>query len=245
MNKPDQKTGKTPVTQDTATQDEVDQFLSRVRESPPPVPRGDGRGRLIFAIDATASRQPTWDQAAQLQADMFTQTRGIGALDVQLVYYRGYHECRASPFVNSSATLLRLMQKIRCEAGTTQITRVLEHISAECRRQPVQAAVFIGDCVEEAPDRLYELAGRLRLLNTPVFLFQEGRRRDAATVFGEIARLSGGAHCRFDAGAARQLGELLNAVAAYATGGREALQRLLNDDHAGARQLLRALPDSL
>ena len=228
-----------------ATQSEVDQFLSEVRKAPPPVPQSDGRGRLVFAIDATASRQATWDQAAQLQSDMFVQTRGIGELDVQLVYYRGYHECRASPFVNSSATLLRLMQKITCLAGTTQIARVLEHINAECRQKPVQAAVFIGDCVEENPEVLYELAGQLRLHGTPVFLFQEGHRPDTTTVFAEIARITGGAHCRFDAGASRQLGDLLNAVAAYAAGGREALKQLLSRDHQGARLLLRALPDSL
>lgn len=228
-----------------ATQSEVDQFLAEVRDAAPPLPRTDGRGRLVFAIDATASRQATWDQAAQLQSEMFLQTRGIGELDVQLVYYRGYNECRASPFVNSGATLLRMMQKISCVAGTTQIARVLEHISAECRDKPVQAAVFIGDCVEEDPEKLFDLAGKLRLQGTPVFLFQEGDRADTARVFAEIARVTGGAHCRFDAGASRQLGDLLNAVAAYAAGGREALQQLLGRDHAGARQLLRALPDSL
>ena len=39
----------------------LDEFFSRVD----PV-----RGRLIFAIDATASRQPTWDLAAKLTAQM-------------------------------------------------------------------------------------------------------------------------------------------------------------------------------
>ena len=39
-----------------------------------------------------------------------------------------------------------------------------------------------------------------------------------------MARLSGGACCPFDAGSARQLRELLRAVAVYAAGGQRALE---------------------
>ena len=55
--------------------------------------------------------------------------------------------------------------------------------------------------------------------------------------FREIARLTGGAWCRFDPGAGAQLRELLRAAAAYAAGGREALLRL-SKTGSGAAKLL-------
>ena len=54
----------------------------------------------------------------------------------------------------------------------------------------------------------------------------------------EIARLSGGAYCRFDPGAAHQLGELLRAVAIYAAGGLKALARTRS---SGAVKLIEQL----
>jgi plasmid stabilization system protein ParE len=55
-------------------------------------------------------------------------------------------------------------------------------------------------------------------------MFQEGHDPAAEQAFREIARLTGGAWCRFDPGAAAQLRDLLRAAAAYAAGGREALR---------------------
>jgi hypothetical protein len=65
---------------------EVADFLARVNTIPPV--GSSGRGRLIFAMDATMSRQPTWDLALGLQADMFHAVKEVGSLDVQLVYFR-------------------------------------------------------------------------------------------------------------------------------------------------------------
>ena len=177
--------------------------------------------RLIFALDATASRQPTWDTACQLQAEMF---RAVPAgLDVQLVYYRSLNECRASRWVSSGERLAQLMSRIKCQAGVTQIGRVLAHAGREAEKAKVRAVVFIGDAMEEKIDELAAAAGPLRLLGVPVFMFQEGNDHNVATAFREIAHLTRGAHCRFDAGAADQLAELLGAVAAYAAGGLKAL----------------------
>lgn len=223
-----------------SSQNEVDAFLEAVKQTPP-ARAGEGRGRLIFALDATASRQRTWDQAMSLQRDMFVHTRGIGSLDVQLLYYRGFDECRASKWLDNADKVLALMGKVRCQAGRTQIGRVLKHALAECREKPVQALVFIGDCVEEDIDQLGNLAGQARLLDLPVFVFQEGYDPHASHAFGQIARLSGGAHCRFDASSARQLGDLLNAVATYAAGGRSALQQLEQQGSRQAATLLKQL----
>jgi len=208
---------------------ELDAFLSDVASMPTP---SSERGRLIFALDATASRQGTWDRAMALQGDMFARTRGIAALDVQLVYYRGYGECRSSGWVNRTERLLRLMSSVRCEAGRTQIARVLRHGLKEAKDRSVQAMVFIGDAVEENVDTLGDLAGQLRLVGLPVFVFQEGQDAAASQAFAAIARLSGGAHCRFDAASPDALGRLLNAVAAYATGGRAALENQATGESA-------------
>ena len=224
------------------TTDDINQFLNKVESTPLATPTADGQaGKLIFALDATASRQATWDQASALQADMFTKTKGISALSLQLVYFRGYDECRASPWLDNSAGLLRMMNKISCVAGRTQISRVLKHAIAESKQQPVQAMVLIGDAMEENVDLLGELAGQLKILGLPVFVFQEGYDPMASMAFKQIAQISGGAHCRFDQSSAQQLGQLLNAVAVYAAGGREALKRLSGQGSKQADMLLEQL----
>lgn len=198
---------------------EIDAFLRRVATTPAAT-----GGRLLFALDATASREPTWDRASHLQAEMFQVASGLGGLAIQLAWYRGFLEFETSPWCVSSAPLLRAMTAVRCAAGQTQIGRVLGHAVAEHRRGKVSALVFVGDCVEEPTDPLYRSAGELGLLGVPAFMFLEGRDAGATTVFTEIARLSGGAFCPFDAGSAAQLRELLTAVAVFASGGRRALE---------------------
>jgi hypothetical protein len=207
-----------------STRLEIDAFVERARALGP---RADGkRGRLVFALDATMSRQPTWDLACSLQADMFQETAAIGGLDVQLVYYRGISECRASKWVSDPKRLSGLMEQIDCRGGHTQIGRVLEHVRKEAKRQKVDAFVFVGDAMEESVDALCARAGELALLGVPAFMFQEGSDPIAEQAFREIARLTGGAWCPFDAGAALQLRDLLRAAAAFAAGGRRALADL-------------------
>ena len=201
----------------------VDAFLERVAATPAPRPDG-GRGRLMFAMDATASRAPTWDTACQIQGQMFEETAALGGLEVQLVFYRGFGECRNSHWVTDSKSLVRRMSRVYCLGGHTQIARVLDHAIKETRRKKVDALVFVGDCMEEDVDHLCHLAGELGLSGVPVFVFHEGVEPIAAQAFKQIARLSNGAYCSFDMGSARQLRELLSAVAVYAAGGRRALE---------------------
>lgn len=204
-----------------SSQGEVEDFLQRLAAAP--AQEREGRGRLIFAMDATASREPSWDQASRIQAGMFQETAALGGLDIQLVYYRGFSECRASRWVRDAEELLRLMRAVRCLGGYTQLGRVLSHVVEETAKGRVHAAVFVGDCFEEDADAVCALAGRLGVLGVPVFVFHEGRDAEAARVFPQIARLSGGAYCHFDASSPRQLRDLLGAVAVYAAGGRKAL----------------------
>jgi hypothetical protein len=219
---------------------EIAAFLEKVR-SLGPAAAGGKRGRLIFALDATMSRQPTWDTACTLQAEMFREATSAGGLDIQLVYFRGLNECRASGWIAGSAKLAELMSRIDCRGGHTQIGRVLSHARAEYGKQRVQALVFVGDAMEEKIDDLCKAAGELGLLGVPVFMFQEGEDPVAENAYREITRLSRGAYCRFDTGAAHQLGELLRAVAAYAAGGMKALTALSARRSEGARKLLAQL----
>jgi hypothetical protein len=219
---------------------DVAEFVQRMRALSPAA--AGERGRLIFAMDATMSRQPTWDMALALQADMFHEVKSVGGLDVQLVYFRGAGECRASKWVSDPDALARLMTTVGCAGGYTQIGKVLSHARKEAQARKVNALVYVGDCMEEEIDDLCGRAGELALLGVPVFLFQEGRDSKAEQGFREIARLTKGAWCRFDAGSARQLKALLSAVAVYAAGGRKALEALV-DRSTGteARRLLQQL----
>jgi hypothetical protein len=197
-------------------------FLAEARARPPR-PEG-GRGRLIFALDATMSRQPTWDLACALQGEMFDAAARTGGLEVQLVYFRGHGEARASRWVGDAASLKRLMTGIACHGGLTQIERVLEHAARASKAAPVGALVLVGDAAEEGIDRLCHLAGELALRGTRAFCFHEGRDPAAGRAFREIARITGGAYLPFDARAAGELRALLGAVGAYAAGGRMALE---------------------
>ncbi|MCY3885792.1 MAG: VWA domain-containing protein [Gammaproteobacteria bacterium] len=200
----------------------VEAFLAETKKHPVVTQK---KARLVFAMDATASREHTWDLATSLHGELF-RTAKEKQLSVQLVYYRGFNEFNASNWTNSSNALLNSMQNVRCIAGGTQIARVLSHIRKESLSSELKAAVLVGDACEENPFELYELAGQLGLFRVPVFVFQEGNDQRAAQVFSRIAQRSGGAHIPFRAGSASDLAELLGAVASYATGGREAIQKL-------------------
>jgi hypothetical protein len=218
--------------------DAVAAFVERLRNLPAAPSSGTRLGRLIFALDATASREPTWDLASHVQGEMFLEAARLGGLEVQLAFYRGFGECRASGWVREGPELVRLMQAVRCVAGKTQIGRVLRHAANEARRRPVQALVFVGDCMEEDVDELGRLAGELGLLGVRAFMFHEGRDPVAERAFRHVAELTRGAYCRFAAGSARDLRALLGGVAAYAAGGREAVAELARRSGTDAVKLL-------
>jgi hypothetical protein len=216
----------------------VDEFIEKARRVVVDNGAKTGRGRLIFALDATMSRQPTWDIAQSIQGEMFAATSAQGGLDVQLVYFRGFGECRASKFVSGGQGLAALMAKISCRGGQTQIAKVLRHVLDETSAARVGAVVYVGDAMEERVDDLCALAGKLGLMGVKVFMFHEGMNATAGAAFKEIARLTGGAYAQFDQGAPRRLAELLAAAAAYAVGGRLELERRAGAGENAARLLL-------
>ena len=216
-----EKDGKLPSK--ASSTDDIDAFLRQVAT----MAKAPGqRGRLIFAMDATASRQPSWDQASNIQAKMFTATQGLGGLEVQLAWYRGFGGFFASPWLTDSSGLLRLMTSVFCLAGETQLRKVLKHAIKETRSKRVNALVFVGDSFEEDVDKVGALAGEMGLLGLPAFMFHEGSNPVSTYAFKQVAKLSNGAFCRFDPSSPKVLSQLLGAVAVFAAGGHAALEDL-------------------
>ena len=222
---------------ETAVDEQVGSFLSKVAATPKRGCNTAGRGKVMFALDATASRQPTWDKAATMQGRMFETTAALGGLDIQLAFYRGFGEFKVSQWTNNGTELARLMTSVACLAGETQIQKVLGHAVNEAKQGQLNALIFVGDSCEEDVDRLGARAGELGLLGVPAFIFHEGSDPIAQFAFEQIAKLTGGACCRFDGASADTLGRLLAAVAAFAAGGRKALENLAKNE-GGAVALL-------
>jgi hypothetical protein len=204
----------------------VADFIKSLKSVPILKPVGR-RGRLLFALDATMSREPAWDTARKIQGEMFHEAGKVGGLSIQLACFRGFNEFQASPWLSDTQTLANAMSEVECRGGQTQVRRILEHVLIEAARERIDAVVYIGDCFEESSEVVSELAGKIALHGTPIFVFHEGRNVKAEIVFKELARITRGAYCPFDADSAKQLAELLRAVAVYAAGGAKALA-----DHA-------------
>lgn len=218
---------------------ELDEFIQLANELVPA--NANAQGRILFALDATASRQATWDHACHLQNQMFSATSEVGNLAVMLCYFRGYQEFQHSKWLNQPTQLRQIMENVSCAAGHTQIQKVLQLGINETRKQEVKAIIYIGDSQEESTDKLTSLAGQLGLLKTPVFIFQEGSDCRARQAFTAIAHLSGGAYHHFDHHSSELLKQLLIAVAIYASQGKPAFQHYIENKGQAAKHLLEQL----
>jgi hypothetical protein len=168
---------------------------------------------------------------------MFISAQSLGGLQVQLCYFRGFGEFYSSSWQSSPDALLNTMTGITCQAGATQLQRLLRHVITENDRNKIKCVVYIGDAMEENIDILAQLAGKLGLLNIRLFMFQERGDPIARQAYLEMCRLSGGAYCQFDAASADQLQDLLKAVAIYAAGGLKALADFSKKSHKTVKLL--------
>ena len=234
--------GEGKVPEKKAAQANVDAFLEKVRLTPVGKKTGE-RGRLLFVMDATASREPTWDMAARIQGEMFQATTALGGLEIQLAYYRGFGEFQAGQWTADEKTLLGQMTSVFCLAGETQIGMALAHAVNETKKQRLNALVFVGDCFEEDIDHAGKIAGELGLLGVPAFMFHEGGNPIAAFAFQQVAKLTNGAYCQFDSNSAQVLKDLLGAVAVYAAGGRLALESLASKRGGEVLKLVHQVKD--
>jgi hypothetical protein len=198
----------------TTTDRMVEEFLAQAEHQAPV------RKRLIFAVDATGSRQPTWDMAVHVQGQMFLEASRYGGIDVQLVFYRGAGELKATAFFESAAPLVQAMSGVTCRGGLTQLEKVLQHIAREHEKAKIAAAILVGDCCEEELEDVGCAAAEVKV---PVYCFLEGSDTNGRAAFELIAKLTRGAVIPFDTSSPGRLRELLGAVAAYIVGGAEAL----------------------
>jgi predicted small metal-binding protein len=210
---------KLPTASPTSSPAKLDIFLDRLAAQGP-------SSRLCFALDATMSRQPTWDRACELQSEMFAKAAGIGSLEIQVVYFRGKDECRASGWMTDAKRLGEVMRRIACIGGRTQLAKILRHARQAHDKTPISALVFVGDAMEESLDTLCAGAHELDARGIKAFMFQENDDEQVEKAFREIARLTHGAYCKFSPESAKELGELLRAAAAYAAGGLQALRSM-------------------
>ena len=147
----------------------------------------------------------------------------LGGLAVRLAFYRGFDEFKVSKWATNGVELARLMTRVDCLAGQTQIARSLAFAADEAATSRLHAMVLVGDAFEEDIDSIGPGASKLGLLGVPVFAFQEGGDPAATRAFRQIAKLSGGRHCIFDSTSSDELRRLLGVVAAYAAGGAAAM----------------------
>lgn len=219
----------------------VQEFLSKSKQLATP---NDSVGRLLFAMDATASRENSWDMACQIQADMFMSTQMMGSLEISLCYFHGYNEFKHFSWTPHAKKLRDQMLQVRCLAGQTQIKRTLDHAITIGSQQKIKAVVYIGDCCEESIDHVAVSAGKLGVMGIPVFIFHEGHDPQAKSAFQHIAQLTHGAYCAFDENSVAQLKDLLCAVAAYAVGGLSALKKQTKQGNIVAQAIIKQLPAS-
>jgi hypothetical protein len=188
----------------TAVQQQIEREKYQARHAP----------RMIFAMDATSSREPTWERAGTLHRDMGA---ALGSLTLQLVFFRG-EECKASSWLAGGRRLAELMIKVRCAAGYTKIGRVLQHVLTQSREHTIRALVYVGDCCEESGEELFALAEQLKRQQIPIFVFHEGTDSVAEPIFRRLAQITDGIYASFDVGSAEQLRKLLAGAADYVAG---------------------------
>ena len=196
-------------------------------------------GRLIFGLDLTSSREASLRHARIATAAMFDTIKTVGAVAVKLVYYRG-NECRASEWHDDAAVVSRAMLRLSCEAGYTQIARLLRVALKEQER--VSGVVFVGDHCEDDHDELLGLARTLGKRSMPLFIFHECADHDerslqAKPLFRRMAEISGGVYVEFNPDSGTVLREVLSSVAAFAAGGSEAVKQVGHAVTPEARQL--------
>ena len=188
------------------------------------------RARLIFALDATASRQPALrtDAACQLQSEMFAEAGKLGRAEIQLVYYRGPNECSHSAWTLDANELARAISRITCEGGHTKIRESPCPCAGRARPRECRG----GDLHWRRARRgSIDALRRRRQRTSPILVFISRGRRSTRGQGLQKARWTDRrrAYEHFDPGAARKLAELLRAVAAFATGGLTALADLRSD----------------
>lgn len=185
--------------------------------------------RMIFGLDATASRRDTWTIAQRLQRDLLTMAQEVGQLELQIAFFSGLTNFRHTHWSTDGDELAKLMSEIHCQAGQTQIVRLFDHAIAEATAAPtrVKCLLYVGDTMEDNEAQVLARAKTLGDLNVPIFmLYEKGQYNNDEPEYRRIAKASGGAFGEFSEGGIAELRSMLEAIFAYATGGKDAMRRI-------------------
>lgn len=194
---------------------------------------------MVFAIDATASREPAWEAAKATTDGLFAALPG--ALDVALAVHGGSRVKVFGSFVAYARALRDEAAGIVCEAGAT---RLIEIMDRTCAAAAVKVLVYIGDVFEESAEDAERVATALRLRGTRVVILhdaKDGEHLESRLVFDRIAAITGGAVVPFAAPSVERLRETLEAIGVLVAGGMKLLRQHATNSPA-ASQLLKRLP---
>lgn len=210
----------------------LDRLRAWLIPRPAATPPAPTRPRLIFGVDATASREPAWATARQVTDSLFTALPG--ELDIALAVHGGSFLHTFTDFTANPATLRDRAAAITCRSGRTQLLPIL---SRALSNPGVRVVLYIGDVFEESPARARRLADALGAQGTKLIVLHDTADWDArrdAEFFADLARRTGGCVLPFDATAVQRLRDLLAAVATYAVGGTDLLEQKRGDLPAAA-----------
>ena len=182
---------------------------------------GTGRPRMVFGIDATASREHAWDTARTVTDSLFSAAPG--GIEVALAAHGGNRLSLFTGFHTDVAPLRRAAAAITCEKG---MTRLLDMAEATLQHPGVRALVYVGDCFEEDPLRAMVLADRMRLRGIRLVVLHDlsSAAREDAHFFAVMAARTGGLVLPFDAASLDALRDVLASLAAYVAGGTALLR---------------------
>lgn len=180
------------------------------------------RPRLVFGIDATASREPAWEAAKKITDSLFTTLPG--ELDVALAVHGGGVVSMFSAFSSDVQRFRDLAAGVSCRAGHTQLVPLMQRT----REHPdVKVFLYIGDCFEESEEEAYEAADALKARGIRAVMLHDASSGDMAArrVFEEIAKRTGGVCLDFYGGDRQAMKNIFEAVAVLAVGGIKLLQQ--------------------
>lgn len=207
---------------------ELSIFTEKVRDLPA---AHVGRGRVVFILDATGSRDEMWKATSKLTHQAFEAVAGQN-LDVKLICFRGGEsrggwaddgprECRAYKWVSTAKELRAFMDGVKCTSGKTQMVRAISHVTKMADKPA--AVVYLGDMCEEEP---YDVVEAARATGVRFFVLQDNppwlvdgetddRIEKARGLFKAIADATGGAYSPLSR--ASDIGAMMAAVAKYAS----------------------------
>lgn len=202
-----------------------------IRPAPPPLVKTKAallqsaapRARLVFALDATGSRQVTWETCAVPLTDALLTALPGHQLDVALAWYGG-GRVTFTGFTSHLGTLRDRAAGVRPKAGRTQFLEILTRCVLQT--EGVKVVCLVADTFEESPPLALKLADALKARGTRLLILHDSASQTfgGAEIFAQMAERTGGAVLPFDASALPRMKDLVGAIGVLAVGGTPMLE---------------------